>query len=196
MSKKLNLSGKLDFTDIDLTAPEVVINELLEELPAETNGLICGKIQSYSGHVMSYKTRGISSLALALDTTSDRDVDIQNDLGKMGTEIHKFECYLYTPEYESYRYRMFFVKYNVSNYPVTVVLEESIAKSISGTSGEYIYTCDTRNELEELVTTVYKGNIIKNLIMDCQSYTKYRPNETTGGIFVSWRRKEELPTGA
>ena len=44
--------------------------------------------------------------------------------------------------------------------------------------------------------TVYKGNIIKNLIMDCQSYTKYRPNETTGGIFISWRRKEELPTGA
>lgn len=49
---------------------------------------------------------------------------------------------------------------------------------------------------KEMVATVYKGNIIKNLIMDCQSYTKYRPNETTGGIFVSWRRKEELPTGA
>ena len=47
-----------------------------------------------------------------------------------------------------------------------------------------------------MFATVYKGNIIKNLIMDCQSYTKYRPNETTGGIFVSWRRKEELPTGA
>ena len=28
------------------------------------------------------------------------------------------------------------------------------------------------------IATVYKGNIIKNLIMDCQSYTKYRPNET------------------
>lgn len=49
---------------------------------------------------------------------------------------------------------------------------------------------------EDSLATVYKGNIIKNLIMDCQSYTKYRPNETTGGIFVSWRRKEELPTGA
>ena len=46
------------------------------------------------------------------------------------------------------------------------------------------------------LATVYKGNIIKNLILDCQSYTKYRPNETTGGIFVSWRRKEEPPTGA
>ena len=51
-------------------------------------------------------------------------------------------------------------------------------------------------KIEITVATVYKGNIIKNLIMDCQSYTKYRPNETTGGIFVSWRRKEELPTGA
>lgn len=53
-----------------------------------------------------------------------------------------------------------------------------------------------RSYYNEMVATVYKGNIIKNLIMDCQSYTKYRPNETTGGIFVSWRRKEELPTGA
>ncbi len=50
--------------------------------------------------------------------------------------------------------------------------------------------------VQQNLATVYKGNIIKNLIMDCQSYTKYRPNETTGGIFVSWRRKEELPTGA
>ena len=53
-----------------------------------------------------------------------------------------------------------------------------------------------KKSLEKAIATVYKGNIIKNLIMDCQSYTKYRPNETTGGIFVSWRRKEELPTGA
>ena len=53
-----------------------------------------------------------------------------------------------------------------------------------------------QEDAEKCIATVYKGNIIKNLIMDCQSYTKYRPNETTGGIFVSWRRKEELPTGA
>ena len=56
--------------------------------------------------------------------------------------------------------------------------------------------CSVQKRKIVKVATVYKGNIIKNLIMDCQSYTKYRPNETTGGIFVSWRRKEELPTGA
>ena len=56
--------------------------------------------------------------------------------------------------------------------------------------------CRIKIRIYYTFATVYKGNIIKNLIMDCQSYTKYRPNETTGGIFVSWRRKEELPTGA
>ena len=58
------------------------------------------------------------------------------------------------------------------------------------------YMSITVQHQKEALATVYKGNIIKNLIMDCQSYTKYRPNETTGGIFVPWRRKEELPTGA
>ena len=73
--------------------------------------------------------------------------------------------------------------------------------------GESEFKCEGANNLQNLeyyialfnkekIATVYKGNIIKNLIMDCQSYTMYRPNETTGGIFVSWRRKEELPTGA
>lgn len=167
MSNKLNLGGKLDFTDIDLTAPEVVINELLEELPVETNGLICGKIQSYSGHIMSYTiSNGMSSLALAFGNATDRKVDIQSDLGEIGTETHKFECYLYTPEYEKYHYRMFFVKYNVSNYPVEVVLEESIAKSISGTSGGYIYTCNTRNELEELVVNILTSKRIITVMQE------------------------------
>ena len=57
-------------------------------------------------------------------------------------------------------------RYNVSNYPVTVVLEESIAKSISGTSGEYIYTCDTRNELEELVVNVLTSKRIITVMQE------------------------------
>ena len=61
---------------------------------------------------------------------------------------------------------------------------------------KHFHENDMMDDFWGTVATVYKGNIIKNLIMDCQSYTKYRPNETTGGIFVSWRRKEELPTGA
>ena len=81
----------------------------------------------------------------------------------------------------------------------TLLLGTLVAKNVE--KGEVIKNSTVDSEeikkiLKENLATVYKGNIIKNLIMDCQSYTKYRPNETTGGIFVSWRRKEELPTGA
>ena len=44
-----------------------------------------------------------------------------------------------------------------------------------------------------LLATVYKGNIIKNLIMDCQSYTKYRPNETTAPKPAPTRRPGKPP---
>ena len=72
-----------------------------------------------------------------------------------------------------------------------------LSKKISDKLGLKLDSTSKEEEYTRLtVATVYKGNIIKNLIMDCQSYTKYRPNETMGGIFVSWRRKEELPTGA
>ena len=167
MAKKLNLGEKLDFTDIDLTAPDIVINELLEQLPTETNGLICGKIQPYSGHIMSYtKKSGMASLSVTLGTVQEKEVDIQSQLGEIGTETHKFECYLYTPEYETYRYRMFFTKYNVSTYPATVVLEESIAKSISGTNSGYIYTCNTRDELEELIVSVLTSKRIIKVMQE------------------------------
>ena len=39
-------------------------------------------------------------------------------------------------------------------------------KSISGTSGEYIYTCDTRNELEELVVNVLTSKRIITVMQE------------------------------
>lgn len=92
---------------------------------------------------------------------------------------------------------------NYENFGIARALNQ-IMKWSSNNGGDWTITLDQDSECSDCIidlykpylATVYKGNIIKNLIMDCQSYTKYRPNETTGGIFVSWRRKEELPTGA
>ena len=44
MSKKLNLSGMLDFTEIDLTAPDKVVEEILAQLPEDTPSIIFGSI--------------------------------------------------------------------------------------------------------------------------------------------------------
>jgi hypothetical protein len=96
---------------------------------------------------MSYIKAGFTLIADVLNS-SDTEVDIQSELGKIGQETHKFECYLYTPEYDKYKYRVFFVKYDTSNYPVNIILEESVARSISTSGSGYVFSCATREELE------------------------------------------------
>lgn len=182
MEKKLNISERLDFSDIDLTAPEKVISEILTQLSEETKGIICGNIASYNGHVMSYTKVGFSALAAAMGT-ADKEVDIQSDLGKIGQETHKFECYLYTPEYDKYKYRVFFVKYDTSNYPVNIILEESVARSILVGNSGYIISCTTREELEELIYKIFNSkklvSVMQELIRINQSKKASNNGNTT-----------------
>lgn len=165
MDKKLNLNERLDFSDIDLTAPDKVIEDILSQLPGETNGIILGEIKEYDGYVTSYTKPGFSSITTVLGA-ADKEVNIQNDLGKLGQETHKFECVLYTPQYDKYKYRMFFIKYGIANYPVNIILEESVAKSVSGTNSGYILTCNTRTELEELIINILTSKKIISVMQE------------------------------
>lgn len=154
MGINLNFNDKLNFDEIDMTAPDKVIQEVLDQLPEETNGIVLGKVKEYNGPIVSYKRRAFTAIADALGTV-EKDVDIQEDLGAFGEETHKFECYLYTSEFDKYKYRTFFFKYGIVNYPVQLVLDESISRSINRGHDRYIVTCDTRNELEELLETIF-----------------------------------------
>ena len=165
MAKKLNITEKLDFNNIDFTAPEKVIEEILSQVSEETNEIVLGKIASYSGNVMSYTQTGISSLAAAIGTVN-KEINIQKDLGKIGQETHKFECYLYTPEYEKYKYRVFFVKYDIANYPVSIILEESVARSVSGTNSGYVFTCNTKDELEDLIIKIFTSKKLISVMQE------------------------------
>lgn len=166
MEKKLNIGEKLDFNDIDLTAPEKVIAEILAQLSEETRGIVLGKIESYDGHVMSYTKPGLSSLALAIGTAAEKEVNIQESLGRIGQEIHKFECFLSTPKYEKYKYRLFFIKYEVANYPVNIILEESVAKSLSDYTSGYVFKCNTRDELEELLIKIFTSKKVIDIMQE------------------------------
>lgn len=165
MENKFSINEKLDFSHVDLTEPEKVIEEILTQLPNETNGIIFGKIQPYDGHVFSYKTVGFAGMAEALGTVA-RNVDIQDDLGKINQETHKFECFLYTSEYDKYKYRVFFAQYDVANYPVSIILDESVAKSISDVNRGYIYICNTREELEILIYKIFESKRILKVMQE------------------------------
>ena len=154
MEKKIDLNGKLDYSSIDLTAPDLVITEIMSQLPEQTNGIVYGSVSAYSGPIESYtKQVALSAFADALGR-KEVEVDIQKDLGATGEKRNKFECFLYTNTYDHYKFRLFFMEYNISNYPVKLVLEESIAFSTLQSRSNYIKFCNNREELEELVLRI------------------------------------------
>lgn len=180
MSKNLNLSGMLDFSEIDLTAPDKVVEDILKQIPEVTNNIVFGQIDEYNGHVTSYKTAR-TSLAETLGTiTTETHVDIQKSLGKQGEEENKFECYLYTSIYEDYKYRMFFMKYGIAHYPVQFTLEESIARSIQGTNSNYIVTCNNREEVEELILKILTSKKILSVMQELIRIYQAKKSEETG----------------
>lgn len=154
---KLDLSGKLNFHEIDLSSPAKVIEEILAQLPEQTNNIIYGIIKTYDGQLessMANIQKAIASLA-----KTSIDVNVQDKLGAIEEKKQKYECYIYTPIYEHYKYRIFFVQHGIDNYPVKVYLEESVARSIDPEKeGVYIYLCDNKEELEQLIADVFTSD--------------------------------------
>ena len=165
-NKEFNISDMLDFSDIDLTAPDKVIDEYLTILSEQTHNIICGRISIYDGPVTSYTTRRMELIGALEDITKGKHVDIQDSLGKIGEKDKYFECYLYTSNFTNYRYRLFFMKYGIANYPVQFTLEESIAKSIQGTDHNYIVTCNNREEVEALIIKILKSRKVLNVMQE------------------------------
>lgn len=166
MDKKLNFSGKLDFNDIDLTAANEVVKKIADQLEAETNGIILGKVVSYSGHVVSYTKPGLAGISAVLGT-ADTKVDIQTTLGRQGEEVHKYEFYIETPLYSKYKYRICYLQYGAGNYPVKVVLEEHVANEIfASASSGYIVRCQNPQELEELIVKVIYSKVVLTVMQE------------------------------
>lgn len=154
MSKELDIYKMLDFSEKDLTAPNKVVEQILEQLPENTQGIVLGKISEYSDAVLSTKDDTQAWLKTLSALTSKRNAEIQEKLGKQGEKNQTYECFLYTVGYTEYRYRMFFMQYGLANYPVEIYLEEGIAQSIKNSEISYTVICDERAELENLVMDI------------------------------------------
>ena len=170
---KINFEGRLVFDDTDLTAPDIVIKEIISQIKSETKDIIIGTIEKYDGVIENYKRAvphqsNIFEIG-ALFRSSNKDkfdyveVNIQDDLGRIGDYMKKYEFYLSTPVFDQYKYRICFFQYGVSNYPVKVVLEQSIADEINkiGKNSNFVFECHDRTEFEELIVSViYSRKVI------------------------------------
>lgn len=166
MSKKLDISSRLNFAPVDLTAPDKVIKNLCDQLSEETNGYIIGAVEQYDGKIESYTQKSSMATVAAMLGESEKKVCIQKSLGKIGNEIKRFEFYLKTPAYEDYKYRILFIEYGTGNYPVKVVLELGVANEVLDSHGGYKITCKNPDELEDLIFRVLSSEHIIHVMQE------------------------------
>lgn len=163
---KYELDANYDFSEVNIVAPNQVMQEVCDELNKITKGFVTGNICEYDGNIESYDTFGVmASIAASLNAVTR--VDIQDKLGAIGDEVFKYELYLASNQIDSYKYRILFVSYGISGYPVKVVVEQGIADELNGAEDSgYIYTIENNEEFEKLLVSIFNSKIIKKVIQD------------------------------
>ena len=161
-------SNLFSFELVDEYTPEIVIKKELKQIEEATKHYVTGELSEYQGEIRSYtKEVGFSAAIKALQESKTIDVDIQEELGELSNENHRYEVFLKVRFMDNYKYRLMFVDYGAVSYPVTIILNEELAEEYSETVRDY-FLIDSMKELENLLYKVINSRtlhrIIQNLI--------------------------------
>ena len=153
MDRMLSLKEKLSFDKVDLTTPDKVVKEVGNELSEITQGMVKCEVQPYDGPIRSFtQTKEVGA------KTVEERVDIQSRLGEMGNTQKKFEVCLETPNNQDYKFRLMFIEYDATIYPVTAVLESDIANQLPQYGNSYIYSFKTRKDFQVFFVDVINSD--------------------------------------
>lgn len=155
------------FDLLDKYTPDVVIENSLKQIEEATQGYVIGEIKEYGGPISSYtKTVGLASALGALQTTSETvRVDIQKDLGEQDKENHRYEVFLTVKDLAHYKYRMMFVDYGAVSYPVTIVLNDTLAVAYSGKRTDTFHI-GSMADLEDMLSAIFNSDTMISLLQN------------------------------
>lgn len=151
------------FELVDTHAPEIVIEEALQQIEEATRGYVMGEISPYSGEIYSYTEKTGLSLSSLTFGQNEVKVDIQEKLGEQTNEKHRYEVFLKVKGLEHYKYRLMFVDYGAIAYPVTIVMNEALAVEYSGKKS-YIFRVQSMNLLNDLLDKIINSTTLVTLI--------------------------------
>ena len=161
---KYELKANYDFDRTNSITPDMVMRDVCKDLNELTKGFVVGNVCEYNGNIESYDTLG----AMAALTTSLQGVmrvDIQDKLGAIGDVNFKYELYLSANQIENYKYRILFVGYGISGYPVKVVVEQDIADELNDKEDSgYIYTVESKDDFEKLLISIFNSKTIQKVV--------------------------------
>lgn len=163
------------FELLDKYPPETIIRNSLKQIEEATRGYVRGNIEEYDGPIHSYAKKAGEQPKLlvqksrvilnseAFQFPEEERGDIQEKLGALDNEKHRYEVFLTAKGLEHYRYRMMFVDYGTVSYPVQIVLNETLAVAYSGKRTDTFYI-DSMMKMEELMEAVINCDAIVALI--------------------------------
>lgn len=163
----------------EIVSPKSIIQQQCTELSKLTNGFIIGRVVEYNGFTESGESLvggSYSSSRLSLSPTIPQPFvvkrNIQDNLGEIERDIFSFEFFITSKETPKYKYRAFFIKYDIELYPVKITLDVDIANEINPVSDEsqkneiFIFNTQTEfiNFLEKVLNSEKITNVINSLI--------------------------------
>ena len=161
------------------TPPEKIVEEQCELLGAATDYVVKAKIAPYSGSVESYRRTSLRALPGSVVQNfmqiynDDRFVDIQEDLGDIGSSYFAFEFFIVAPSIPNYKYRVMFMQYKIEYYPLLLVLDDEIATEInfpvsSENSDEILSSqnvvCENEEQFIELLRKVITSKKVRKVV--------------------------------
>lgn len=161
-----NLKTDYDFSAVNAVMPDVVMSDICNEVNKITKGFVAANVRKYDGKIESYDTIGAMA-ALAASLQTSMRINIQDKLGAIEETSFKYEMYLTATQIENYKYRVLFIGYGIAGYPAKVVLEQDIADELNNKEDSgYIYTVDSKAELEELLVSIFNSKTIQKIIQN------------------------------
>lgn len=161
-----NLVDVFSFNADNIIAPEKVVSKIAKQIEIITHDLVKADVKKYDGHTTSYIQRN-SLNALSRAISGQMEVNIQDDLGKIGYSENKFELILIAPLLPQYKFRVLFFSYGIGGYPVLLTVEHGIATEIAGTSNtDDMYKCRTYSELEEIICKIFDTSHMITIIQE------------------------------
>lgn len=148
----------------EIMLPKEIIEYQCNELAIMTNQLILGKVNQYDEPISNYMTIGLEGISRSLSASfKSQPVDVQTKLGELQKSEFTYEFFLTSKYMPNFMYRIMFIRYGISVYPVQVVLDETIATQICVPS-DHKYS--NEEEFTGLLSLVLNSDKIKKVIGD------------------------------
>jgi len=153
-----NLWKKTDIKPMEVDTPVEIIQYQCTRLWEMTEGSIIAKVYEYSQPIFSYIEK--SRLIRTID--ENKKINIQENLGDVSDGTFSYEFFITSTSTPKFKYRIMFLQYDISVYPVTLVLDESILEELE--LNQELVTCNNQTEFEIILEKILNSKKVTNVI--------------------------------